>query len=198
MGLDIETDTTIDGLDPRRSSIVALALGGDDFELVFDDPDEATLLQAADASIAALKPGVLATWNGAGFDLPFIAYRAQLLGISLGLVVKPDPMIPGRHKPLPGHTAAVRGRWHQQQHLDGYQAYRSDVGQNLPLSCGLKSLARFVGLPIVEVDRARIHELTLEERRNYVASDARLAKALVERRADRFCWVDQFPSSRGS
>jgi len=55
-----------------------------------------------------------------------------------------------------------------------------------------------VGLPVVEVDRARIHELTLEERRNYVASDARLAKALVERRADRFRWVDQFPSSRGS
>ena len=54
-----------------------------------------------------------------------------------------------------------------------------------------------VGLEPVEVDRRRIHELTPEEMHEYVLSDARLARQLVERRADRFAWVDQDPSSSG-
>ncbi|HAI65662.1 MAG TPA: hypothetical protein DCM13_12335, partial [Acidimicrobiaceae bacterium] len=91
----------------------------------------------------------------------------------------------------------VRGRWYRLGHLDGFQAYRADVGQNLPISCGLKSLAKFVGLEPVEVDRRRIHELTPEEMHEYVLSDARLARQLVERRVDRFAWVDQDPSSSG-
>ena len=198
VGLDIETDTSVDGLDPRRSAIVALALSTPTADLVFDHPDETELLTAADAAIADLGDGVLVTWNGAGFDLPFIAHRADHLGVGLGLTVEFDPSIPGRHDPLPGQPGRVRGRWHGFGHLDGYQAYRSDVGQTLPVSCGLKSLARFVGLPVVEVDRARIHELTVEQRRTYVASDARLARALVDRRADRAASVDHLPSSRGS
>ena len=39
-----------------------------------------------------------------------------------------------------------------------------------------------MGLPVVEVDRERIHLLDDDERRSYVASDARLARALVRRR----------------
>ncbi len=198
IGLDIETDTTVDGLDPRRSPIVALALSGEGFEVVFDDVDESALLRAADAAVADLAAGVLVTWNGSGFDLPFIAHRAGLLGVELGLVTEFDPTIAGRHDPLPGHPGRVRGRWHGLGHLDGYQVYRADVGQTLPVSCGLKSLARFVGLPVVEVDRSRIHELSVDDRRRYVASDARLARALVERRVDRAGWVDQLPSSSGS
>ncbi|MEM9464398.1 MAG: 3'-5' exonuclease [Actinomycetota bacterium] len=197
VGLDIETDTTVDGLDPSRSEIVALALSGEGFELVFDG-DEATLLAAADLALADLTASVLVTWNGAGFDLPFIARRAARLGLDLGLSLEFDPSIPGRHVPLPGEPARVRGRWHHHRHLDGYQVFRSDVGQTLPVSCGLKPLARFVGLPIVEVDRTRIHELSAADRRAYVASDARLARALVERRADHRRWVDQLPSSSGS
>ena len=54
-----------------------------------------------------------------------------------------------------------------------------------------------MGLEPVEVDRRRIHELTPEEMHEYVLSDARLARQLVERRADRFAWVDQDPLSSG-
>lgn len=197
IGLDIETDTTLDGLDPSRSAIVALALSGDGFELVFDG-DELDLLRTADQALADLPPAVLVTWNGAGFDLPFIARRATLLGLELGLRIEFDPSIPGRHDPLPGDPARARGRWHHHGHLDGYQVFRADVGQNLPLSCGLKPLARFVGLPVVEVDRARIHDLSPAERRSYVASDAWLARELIERRADHRRWIDQLPSSSGS
>lgn len=197
IGLDIETDTTLDGLDPNRSAIVALALSGAGFELVFDG-DESELLRAADQTLAELDSSVLVTWNGAGFDLPFIARRATMLGLELGLSIEFDPSIPGRHDPLPGDPARARGRWHHHGHLDGYQAFRADVGQTLPVSCGLKPLARFVGLPVIEVDRGRIHDLSVDERRSYVASDAWLARALVERRADHRRWVDQLPSSSGS
>lgn len=197
-GLDIETDTTIDGLDPAVAPIVAIAVAGPDTDVVLDGPDERTMLVELDALLAGLAGGALVTWNGAGFDLPFIATRAQALGVPLGLQIRYDASIPGRHDPLPGHPGRVRGTWHRLGHIDGYQAYRSDVGRVLPVSCGLKSLARLVGLPLVEVDRAAIHLLSEAERRAYVASDAALARALVERRADALRWIDQVSTVSGS
>lgn len=193
-GLDIETDTTIDGLDPAVAEIVAIAVAGPDGEVVLDGPDEPTMLADLDAFLADLGDGVLVTWNGAGFDLPFIATRAAARGVPLGLRIRYDAAIPGHHDPLPGHVGRVRGSWHRLGHIDGYQAYRSDVGRVLPVSCGLKSLARLVGLPVVEVDRSAIHRLSDAERRAYVASDASLARTLVARRADALRWVDPAPS----
>ena len=52
----------------------------------------------------------------------------------------------------------------------------------LDVSCSLKSVARLVGLTPVEVDRERIHDLSGEALAAYVASDARLARILAERR----------------
>ena len=77
-----------------------------------------------------------------------------------------------------GYTAS----WYQHRHLDAYQVYRADVGASLGLPCGLKPLARMVGLSPVEVDRARIHELTDTELERYVASDAVLTRELALRR----------------
>lgn len=197
IGLDIETDTTIDGLDPRQSSVLAVAISGGGLEVVVDGPDERAILLEVDRLLAEVGAGVIVTWNGSGFDLPFIVARARALGLTLGLVTCPDPSIPGRHDPLPGQPGRVRGRWHELGHLDGYQPFRADVGQNLPISCGLKSLARLVGLDPVEVDRSRVHELSAEEMHDYVLSDARLARQLVERRVDHLAWVDQAPSASG-
>lgn len=197
IGLDIETDTTIDGLDPRQSSVLAVAISGGGVEVVIDGPDERSILLEVDRLLAGIERGVLVTWNGSGFDLPFIVARARVHGLALGLVTCPDPTIAGRHDPLPGEPGRVRGCWHGLAHLDGYQPFRADVGQNLPISCGLKSLARLVGLEPVEVDRTRIHELSAEEMHEYVLSDARLARQLVERRVDHLAWVDQAPSASG-
>jgi len=169
--------------------------------IVFDDTDERVLLGRLDETLADLAvdaPGVLTTWNGSGFDLPFIATRAVTLGLGIGLRLVDDPSLAGRHDPPPGRRARVRGSWHGHRHLDGYQAYRADVGQVLPVSCGLKSLARLVGLPVVEVDREAIHLLSTARRRAYVASDAFLARELVARRADAHRWVDQPPGPSGS
>ncbi len=197
-GLDIETDTTINGLDPRVAAVVAVALAGDGVDLVFDGTDERHLLSQLDAAIASLEPGVIVTWNGAGFDLPFLHDRAAINNLSLGLRLVLDLRIPGRHEPLPGHDGAYRAAWYEHRHLDGYQLFRADVGASVGLSCGLKPLSRFVGLPVIEVDRERIHELSETDRRAYVASDAHLACALVQRRVDAWAAVDQPPESIGS
>ena len=145
------------------------------------DGDETRLLRRLDDLVSALPPGVLVTWNGGGFDLPFLARRADLLGVRQGLRLRHDPRIVAR-EPLAGCPGTYRASWYHHRHLDGYRLYRADVGASLGLSCGLKALARAVGLEPIEVDRARIHELTAAQLHAYVASDAVLARALVDRR----------------
>jgi len=141
-----------------------VAITGADFEQVLDGP-EASILTRLDAFMKSLPAGVVITWNGTRFDLPFIARRAEIVGVDMGLS-------------NPGGPAD----WYGHIHLDGYLLYRADVGDSVNLSCGLKPLAKFVGLPVVEVDRSRIHELSVEECRAYVASDAHLAREMVLRR----------------
>ena len=62
-GLDIETDTTTDGLDPHVAAVLAVALAGEDFSAVFDGK-ETDLLADLDQHLADLEPGILVTWNG--------------------------------------------------------------------------------------------------------------------------------------
>ena len=180
-GLDIETDTSVDGLDPAVSPVVAVAVVSAEHQHVVLGP-EPELLAAVDRLLSRLPPGLLVTWNGAGFDLPFLADRSRLAGVPLSLRLWADPALGGRDSSLPGHRERYRATWFGHRHLDGYRLYRADVGRTLGLSCGLKPLARLVGLHPVEVDRGRIHQLGREELRAYVASDAHLARQLVLRR----------------
>ena len=180
-GLDIETDTTVDGLDPAVAAVVTVALVGPVCEEVFTGPED-RLLADLDERLAELQPGVIATWNGAAFDLPFIAERAALHGLPLGLRLQLDPAMRSHHAPLPGQRGSYRARWFEHRHLDAYRVYRSDVGPALKISCSLKSIARFVGLAPVEVESSRIHDLTNEALHACAASDARLARILTERR----------------
>ncbi|MGK2930424.1 MAG: 3'-5' exonuclease [Acidimicrobiales bacterium] len=180
-GLDIETDTTVNGLDPNVSRIVAIALSTGGVDELFEGPED-DLLLALDERLVDLEPGVLATWNGSAFDLPFIADRAARWRIRLGLQLVADPRIRHRHDPLPGHDHCYRAAWFGHSHLDAYRLYRDDVGPALRISCSLKSIARFVGLAPIEVDRERIHDLSREALHAYAASDARLARVLAERR----------------
>jgi uncharacterized protein YprB with RNaseH-like and TPR domain len=180
-GLDIETDTTVDGLDPEVAAVVTVALSNDGFDEVFTGAED-TILHDLDARLGTVAPGVIATWNGAAFDLPFLADRAALHGIHLGLRLRPDPGIALDHPPLPGHHSAYRARWHEHGHVDAYRLYRADVGPALRVSCSLKSIARLVGFTPIDVDRTRIHDLSHEMLHAYAASDARLARVLTERR----------------
>lgn len=173
-GLDIETDTSVDGLDPSVSPIVAVAVATPDGDRVFQGPED-LVLHRTDELMSELDPGIVVTWNGSGFDLPFLAERAQRLGVTLGLDLWDD----GPERTEPG---VVRGRWYAHDHLDGYRLYRADVGRSLGFPCGLKPLSRLVGLAPVEVDRSCIHLLDDAALEAYVASDARLARELVLRR----------------
>ncbi len=163
------------------AAVVSIAVVGGEHTHVFEGP-EPQLLRRLDALLVDLPAGVIVTWNGGGFDLPFLADRAARLGIELGLTLRHDPSVLSSRDPLPGHPGVYRGRWYDHSHLDGYRVYRADVGASLGWSCGLKAMARSVGLDPVEVDRERIHDLSAQELHDYVASDAYLARELVTRR----------------
>ena len=178
VGFDIETDTSVGGLDPEVAAIVAVAVTAPGGDHVLTG-EEATILRRTDELVASLPPGQHVTWNGASFDLPFVARRAELLGITLGLHLADEPRWHSRREP---DRPVVRARWHRLVHLDGYRLYRADVGRGLGLSCGLKPLARLVGMAPVELRRDALHLADPAELEAYVASDARTAVALVERR----------------
>jgi DNA polymerase elongation subunit (family B) len=163
------------------AAVLSVAIVGRDVELVFDGAEQGLLVQL-DAALANLAPGVLITWNGSAFDLPFLADRARHHGLDLGLRITFDPTIVLSRDPLRGHPGAYRARWHEHRHLDGYRLYRSEIDPESGQSCGLKPLARHFGLAVVEVERDHIHELDAAALRRYVTSDARLTHALVARR----------------
>jgi len=155
-GLDIETDTSENGLDPRVARVLTVALSCPGHDEVFSGR-ESTLLFDVDQRLAELEPGVIATWNGAAFDLPFISDRAALYGLELGLRLQLDPQMSMCRAPLPGHRGAYRGAWYGHGHVDAYRLYRGDVGP-------------------------APHDLRREALHACASSDARLARVLTERR----------------
>ncbi|HEX2578589.1 MAG TPA: hypothetical protein VHK88_19760 [Aquihabitans sp.] len=178
-GLDIETDTTRDGLDPAVASVRTVALSGRTFDEVFIG-DEAGLLRALDQRLAALPAGVLATFNGATFDLPFIADRARLLGIELQLHLCLDRRLTFGRTPLPGHGGAYRAAWGPHAHLDTFRLYG---GAGQPSGRGsLRALGRLLGVGGQVPAAARACDLANEALHAHAASDARLARVLAERR----------------
>lgn len=180
-GLDIETDTTANCIDPQVASIRAVALSSDVCDEVFTG-DEADLLAELDDRIATLPRGVIATWNGAAFDLPFLADRAAVCGVAIGLRLRHDPRLGLRRAPLPGHPGAYRGAWYDHAHIDAFRLYRADSEAAPRVPGSLRSLARFVGRQVVEVERDRVVELEREALHAYAPGDARLARVLTERR----------------
>jgi DNA polymerase elongation subunit (family B) len=177
IGLDIETDTTVNGLDPDHSGVIAAALATDREVRTFSGP-EPELLRALDHALAELEPGVIVTWNGTAFDLPFLATRAERVGVAIGLRID-------------GASAS----WGAHCHLDVYTVYAADVRRAVGISCSLKSVARFVGIPAIEVDAAQLHRLDDSTVRAYVASDASAARALAIRRwPAAAAWVAPMPA----
>ena len=189
-GLDIETDTTPmndstpRGLDPATTTIVNIALSTREGEIVFRG-EERSLILSLDRYVRNLPVGLIATWNGAVFDLPFIISRAQSLDIELGLTIIPAENIRPKYEPLPGHRGGYHGTWSNRtavphSHLDIAYALREHT-EDLGLQWSLKPVARHHGLSPIEVDRTAVHLLTPEQQDEYVASDARVTRVLAER-----------------
>lgn len=189
-GLDIETDTARGGLDPRRCRVLAAAVAAPGGRSVFTGTERAVLADL-DAFLAGLPAGLVVTWNGSAFDLPFLATRARRVGVATGLRLALDPCIEMSHPPLAGHEGAYRAAWYQHRHLDAYRAYRA---LREPGSCALKAVARRRGLDVVDADPSRVHELRTSALRRYVARDAELALQLaLMRRGELDAFVDNPP-----
>ena len=180
--LDIETDTSegVNGLDPTSSRVVAIALAFSDREpVVFDDADEATQLRQL-AEVLFTRTGLLVTWNGAGFDLPFIVARAEALGLDLGLVTRRDALLPVKYDPPAGLGLPVRARWGSLGHVDVAHLYK-DLAAEQGIAWSLKPVARHHGMTPVEVDRTAIHDLSADELTAYVVSDVVVTRDLAAR-----------------
>lgn len=190
-GIDIEIDTPDGVVDPRRASVRTIAVSAAGRDRVFScgrtaatdgiDPDdtivldgEAALLRAVDDHLRSLAPGIVATWNGAMFDLPFLFDRATIVGVDLGLLLVGDPTGARGRAPLPGHRGAHRARWGAHRHLDTFRLYGDGAPANVWAS--LLGLGRRRGTIVHTGD------LLNEALHANAPSDARLARVLAERR----------------
>lgn len=175
-GLDIETDTATGGLDPGTSRVTAIGVAGRGWTRTFDG-DEARLLADADRFLATLEPGLLVTWNGTAFDLPFVSTRAAVAGVDLRLESPP----PGQRFPATGEhrRAPDRGRWCGHDHVDAYLEL-APLARRVAGTGRLKAFAACHGIPCLEPDPTRLHVLAPEALRRYVASDARATLALAD------------------
>ncbi|MCI0670897.1 MAG: ribonuclease H-like domain-containing protein [Myxococcaceae bacterium] len=175
MQLDLETT----GLHPQRDRIFLVAVRGPDGTAETleahgeDDAAEADLLRRLVARVRALDPDVIENHNLHGFDLPFIAHRARLLGVPLALGRAGAPGL--RQRPAARGAAlgdaggpdeprrrmryTVPGR----ELIDTLDAVRryDFAARELP-GHGLKAVARHLGLagPDREyIPGARVHEV---------------------------------------
>lgn len=188
-GLDIETDTATGGLDPHTSAVIAVAVATPEGSTVLTGT-ESELLADVESLLTGLDPGIVITWNGGAFDLPFLVDRARRCGVPLGIRLRADPALPTR-TPLPGHEGSYRAAWGAHRHLDAYRVYRNDLYRWLDVSCSLKSVARLLGFRVPYVDAARVHELDAEALAAYVGRDAILAReAAIARWATALPFLD--------
>lgn len=174
----------VPAVDPRHTVVVRVVLSTTAREWSFEG-EEPALLGALDATLAELEPGIVATWNGSAFDLPFLADRAGIRGVHLGLRLAADPRRRLRGEVLPGHRHPYRAAWYDHQHLDAARLYRAG---RRPL-IEVDELLRAVGLPAwgrgsrgTGPADAPGAELTHDALHAFAANDARLVRSLVESR----------------
>jgi DNA polymerase elongation subunit (family B) len=183
IALDIEADTTVNGLDPRVAAVTEVSLSTSVGSKLFSGP-EATLLSELETYLAAQPPSLLVTWNGHAYDMPFLADRFARLFLATTLTVTPDPTIPIKYSPLPGHTSAYRAHWGIHRHVDICHIYRP-IAQALAVPFNLKPVARAVlGIEPIQEDRTTLHLLSPARRARYATSDTEITLALAVRELD--------------
>lgn len=204
IALDIETDTDatpVDpevpaGLDPRAAAVISAALwdtrDGSSYCLT---GDEALILARLEELVCAAGDGVLVTWNGANFDLPYLAHRYEVCGIPTTLALTEADNRPPKYSPLPGkHATGYWATWGGLVHLDVAFAYQR-VADELGVTWSLKTVATALGIEMVTVDREQTASLTADELERYNVSDVRGTAALAERLGDDelAAWLDPQP-----
>lgn len=184
IGLDIETDTRVNGLDPAVAAVTSIALAFDHGPLVLSGASEPTLLSRLQRVLADLPPSLISTWNGSGFDLPFLADRAALHGVG-GPHLLPQPGLAAKYGPCAGHDVAYTATFGSTDqaaphtHLDvayAYRDYAASFGSKPDgrpvLDWSLKPVCQQLGIDMVVIDRTRLHTYSTADVDAYVASDA--------------------------
>lgn len=179
---DIETDTTNGhGLRPHLSQVTEMCFVSKHETIVLSG-DEKQILTNFARLMNALPQGTKTTgWNNTGFDNIFLQSRARFHGIKEwgGSLVEGDHA--PRYAPAGGFERPQFMPWTKP---DGCVIDNDDAQVEFAKRTGypmaLKAAARRLGAEPIELDRARLHEYTDEERADYVASDG-IATALVYR-----------------
>jgi DNA polymerase elongation subunit (family B) len=183
VALDIEADTSVDGLDPHVSSVTEVALSTTTGSRVFAGAEPA-LLTDLESYLASLPPAILVTWNGHTYDMPFLATRYRRLDLPTTLSIALDASIPIKYTPLPGYAHACRAHWGQHHHVDICQLF-AITAQEQGVPFRLKPVARAVlGIEPIEEDRANLHLLSPARRARYATSDTEITLALALTRLD--------------
>lgn len=189
-GLDIETGhagRAVDGtgrpIDPGEAPVTRAVLSTPARDRFFSG-DEADLLDELDAALAELEPGILTTWNGSGFTLPYLADRATLCAVDLGLRLAADPRLRLRGEQLVGHTTGYRAAWYAHRHLDAARLYRSGRRPLVEVTTLLRALGRPGRARMDDVGPADVPgaELTHAATHAFAANDARLVRTMIENR----------------
>lgn len=182
--LDIETDTSISetsGLDPRVGGVTSVALSLETEIIVLDletCETETKILSSLQKILTKdLSPGVLTTWNGSVFDLPFLQARMYKNTVLNDLKLYYDASLPVKYAPTPGFLGGYRAVWGEHKHCDIAKTFKLQA-EKANISWSLKPVARFNGLNPIEVDRVNMHLLTPQQERDYVASDAIVTREL--------------------
>ena len=195
---DIETDTSVNGLDPNQSYVTTIAIAGDHsiWSVHITTPDhERDMLDGFAQHLASLEPGIVCGWNSSGFDLPFLVDRARACGADslLEMIeISLDPELVSKYDPLPGHDGAYRARIGHHAHLDiayAYQGLAADAG----MLWSLKPIADWYGLNPVKADSRHLHLMNPGEIESYCQSDARISYHLAQRIDDIQRWIDSIP-----
>lgn len=186
--IDIETT----GLSPLTDTIRSIAVSAPDGWAVWESSDERRLLNDLLAWLLARPAGTLISWNGSGFDFPFIATRAAAVNASIAqhLHLVEVPSRTPIYSPLDGHTGGYLVQCAGWDHVDVMLPWR-DVAHQAGRSGGLKSVARWQGLDVIEVDRTQIDRLPHHELAAYNISDTEATLELALRLGDQADeWLD--------
>ncbi|MFN3651247.1 MAG: DNA polymerase domain-containing protein [Armatimonadota bacterium] len=185
---DLET-TTLRPEAPESRILLLVASDNRGGEWVFAG-DESEIIRGFLQAVQACDPDVIEGHNLFGFDLPYLAARAEALGIPLPLGRDGSPLSFGRERNLPigGITRPFRpaNAWgrHFLDTLFGVQ--RFDVGRAELTSHGLKEAAIHYGLASEErvyLDRAVLAETWERDPdavRRYARQDVEETRRLAE------------------
>lgn len=178
---DIETTS----LTWDTGQVTTVAVCSAEHAFVLEDADEIRLLRALRSHLASLPEGIVVTWNGAVFDGPFLAGRADALGIERPCMLFSDRSIAPKYEPQPGFPshgmhpifdAAGIGLHH---HVDVAYLWRERAEAD-GIRWALKPVARHLGIDVIEVDRSRMDALSRPERMAYNLSDVLATLELAE------------------